>query len=78
MKVLPSTSGGANAGHTEISDDSGWKDCRRDETACEADSATPATEGARSGYHWITGEQARAHVHQLRHQSDAILAGVGR
>ena len=41
------------------------------------DSATPATEGARSGYHWITGEQARAHVHQLRHQSDAILAGVG-
>ena len=41
------------------------------------DSATPATEGARSGYHWITCEQARAHVHQLRHQSDAILAGVG-
>jgi len=41
------------------------------------DSATPATQGARSGYHWITGEQARAHVHQLRHQSDAILAGVG-
>ena len=40
-------------------------------------SATPATEGARSGYHWITGEVARAHVQQLRHQSDAILAGVG-
>jgi diaminohydroxyphosphoribosylaminopyrimidine deaminase/5-amino-6-(5-phosphoribosylamino)uracil reductase len=39
--------------------------------------ATPATEGARSGYHWITGEIARAHVQQLRHQSDAILAGVG-
>ncbi len=39
--------------------------------------ATPATEGARSGYHWITGEVARAHVQQLRHQSDAILAGVG-
>src|ERR1700674_328976 len=37
----------------------------------------PATEGARSGYHWITGEVARAHVQQLRHQSDAILAGVG-
>jgi diaminohydroxyphosphoribosylaminopyrimidine deaminase/5-amino-6-(5-phosphoribosylamino)uracil reductase len=35
------------------------------------------TEGARSGYHWITGELARAHVQQLRHQSDAILAGVG-
>src|SRR5277367_178729 len=40
-------------------------------------SATPASEGARSGYHWITGEVARAHVQQLRHQSDAILAGVG-
>jgi diaminohydroxyphosphoribosylaminopyrimidine deaminase/5-amino-6-(5-phosphoribosylamino)uracil reductase len=41
------------------------------------DSAVPATEGSRSGYHWITGEVARAHVQQLRHQSDAILAGVG-
>ncbi len=40
-------------------------------------SATPPTEGARSGYHWITGEVARAHVQQLRHQNDAILAGVG-
>ncbi|MGA9416965.1 MAG: bifunctional diaminohydroxyphosphoribosylaminopyrimidine deaminase/5-amino-6-(5-phosphoribosylamino)uracil reductase RibD, partial [Terriglobales bacterium] len=38
---------------------------------------TPASEGARSGYHWITGEVARAHVQQLRHQNDAILAGVG-
>jgi diaminohydroxyphosphoribosylaminopyrimidine deaminase / 5-amino-6-(5-phosphoribosylamino)uracil reductase len=26
---------------------------------------------------WITGEVARAHVHQQRHQSDAILLGVG-
>jgi len=26
---------------------------------------------------WITGETARAHVHQLRHQSDAILVGIG-
>jgi len=43
----------------------------------EPGSATPATEGARSGYHWITGELARAHVQQLRHQNDAILAGVG-
>lgn len=43
----------------------------------EPGSATPASEGARSGYHWITGEVARAHVQQLRHQSDAILAGVG-
>jgi len=43
----------------------------------EPGSATPATEGARSGYHWITGEVARAHVQQLRHQNDAIMAGVG-
>jgi len=43
----------------------------------EPDCATPASEGARSGYHWITGEAARAHVQQLRHQNDAILAGVG-
>ncbi len=43
----------------------------------EPGTATPATEGARSGYHWITGETARAHVQQLRHQNDAILAGVG-
>jgi diaminohydroxyphosphoribosylaminopyrimidine deaminase / 5-amino-6-(5-phosphoribosylamino)uracil reductase len=26
---------------------------------------------------WITGETARAHVHQQRHQSDAILVGIG-
>jgi diaminohydroxyphosphoribosylaminopyrimidine deaminase/5-amino-6-(5-phosphoribosylamino)uracil reductase len=26
---------------------------------------------------WITGEIARQHVHQLRHQHDAIMAGVG-
>jgi diaminohydroxyphosphoribosylaminopyrimidine deaminase/5-amino-6-(5-phosphoribosylamino)uracil reductase len=26
---------------------------------------------------WITGEASRAHVHQQRHQSDAILVGVG-
>src|SRR5258706_3489347 len=26
---------------------------------------------------WITGEVARAHVQQLRHQSDAILTGIG-
>jgi diaminohydroxyphosphoribosylaminopyrimidine deaminase/5-amino-6-(5-phosphoribosylamino)uracil reductase len=43
----------------------------------EPGSATPATEGARSGYHWITGEVARTHVQQLRHRNDAILAGVG-
>jgi diaminohydroxyphosphoribosylaminopyrimidine deaminase / 5-amino-6-(5-phosphoribosylamino)uracil reductase len=27
--------------------------------------------------HWITGESARAHVHELRHQHDAIMVGVG-
>src|SRR6202158_4325590 len=43
----------------------------------EPGAAVPASEGARSGYHWITGEVARTHVQQLRHQSDAILAGVG-
>lgn len=26
---------------------------------------------------WVTGENARAHVHELRKQSDAILVGVG-
>jgi diaminohydroxyphosphoribosylaminopyrimidine deaminase / 5-amino-6-(5-phosphoribosylamino)uracil reductase len=26
---------------------------------------------------WITGEAARAHVHELRHQNDALLVGVG-
>jgi diaminohydroxyphosphoribosylaminopyrimidine deaminase/5-amino-6-(5-phosphoribosylamino)uracil reductase len=26
---------------------------------------------------WITGETARAHVQQLRHQSDVILSGIG-
>jgi diaminohydroxyphosphoribosylaminopyrimidine deaminase/5-amino-6-(5-phosphoribosylamino)uracil reductase len=47
------------------------------ESSSESGSAPPATEGARSGYHWITGELARAHVQQLRHQNDAIMAGVG-
>ena len=47
------------------------------EHSSDSGSATPMSEGARSGYHWITGEVARAHVQQLRHQNDAILVGVG-
>jgi len=29
------------------------------------------------GQHYVTGEAARAHVQELRHQSDAILIGIG-
>jgi diaminohydroxyphosphoribosylaminopyrimidine deaminase / 5-amino-6-(5-phosphoribosylamino)uracil reductase len=29
------------------------------------------------GSGWITSEQARAHVHEMRHATDAIMAGVG-
>src|SRR5260370_41349714 len=47
------------------------------QSGSESSSATPATEGACSGYHWITGDVAQAHVQQLRHQNDAIFAGVG-
>jgi diaminohydroxyphosphoribosylaminopyrimidine deaminase / 5-amino-6-(5-phosphoribosylamino)uracil reductase len=38
--------------------------------------ATQKRAGVPSGG-WITGETARAHVHELRHASDAILVGVG-
>jgi diaminohydroxyphosphoribosylaminopyrimidine deaminase/5-amino-6-(5-phosphoribosylamino)uracil reductase len=34
------------------------------------------TEGVPSGG-WITGEHARAHVHEQRHQSDALMVGIG-
>jgi diaminohydroxyphosphoribosylaminopyrimidine deaminase/5-amino-6-(5-phosphoribosylamino)uracil reductase len=36
---------------------------------------TPA--GVRFSGSWITGEAARAHVQELRHQHDALLIGVG-
>jgi diaminohydroxyphosphoribosylaminopyrimidine deaminase / 5-amino-6-(5-phosphoribosylamino)uracil reductase len=42
--------------------------------------APPPSPSARigsSGNNWITGDLARAHVQELRHQNDAILVGVG-
>jgi diaminohydroxyphosphoribosylaminopyrimidine deaminase / 5-amino-6-(5-phosphoribosylamino)uracil reductase len=38
-------------------------------------SGTHSAGGPTAG--WITGEEARTHVQQLRHQHDAILVGVG-
>jgi diaminohydroxyphosphoribosylaminopyrimidine deaminase/5-amino-6-(5-phosphoribosylamino)uracil reductase len=41
-------------------------------------SLNPAASTAKgSSREWITGESARAHVQELRHQNDAILVGVG-
>lgn len=39
--------------------------------------APAAVASGNSGTGWITGAVARAHVQELRHQSDAIAAGVG-
>lgn len=42
------------------------------------ESANPSALGSASATRgWITSEPARAHVHDLRHASDAILVGVG-
>jgi len=42
------------------------------------DLSSPPTLGARAPTGgWITSDEARAHVQQLRHQHDAILVGVG-
>lgn len=41
-----------------------------------ADRAQDIPSAGDSG-NWITGETARAHVHELRHQNDALLVGVG-
>ncbi|MGP0019511.1 MAG: bifunctional diaminohydroxyphosphoribosylaminopyrimidine deaminase/5-amino-6-(5-phosphoribosylamino)uracil reductase RibD [Candidatus Sulfotelmatobacter sp.] len=40
-----------------------------------ADRASTSTEDF--GGNWITGEVARAHVQELRHQNDALMVGVG-
>jgi diaminohydroxyphosphoribosylaminopyrimidine deaminase / 5-amino-6-(5-phosphoribosylamino)uracil reductase len=40
-------------------------------------SLTSKSEDRSTGSRWITGEAAREHVQQLRHQNDAILVGVG-
>jgi len=41
--------------------------------------AVDRSDGAASGFsgNWITGELARAHVQELRHQNDALLVGAG-
>lgn len=41
-----------------------------------AQAATPREPGTPPGG-WITGEAARAHVQQMRHEHDALLTGVG-
>jgi diaminohydroxyphosphoribosylaminopyrimidine deaminase/5-amino-6-(5-phosphoribosylamino)uracil reductase len=43
-----------------------------------SESANPTALGAAEAARgWITGQAARAHVHLLRHEHDAILVGVG-
>jgi diaminohydroxyphosphoribosylaminopyrimidine deaminase/5-amino-6-(5-phosphoribosylamino)uracil reductase len=41
------------------------------------ESPAPATRVGETRVEWITGESARVHVQELRHQHDAILVGVG-
>lgn len=45
----------------------------------QVESADRSDGASASGFSgsWITGEAARAHVHELRHQNDALLVGVG-
>jgi diaminohydroxyphosphoribosylaminopyrimidine deaminase/5-amino-6-(5-phosphoribosylamino)uracil reductase len=42
-----------------------------------APGSAPAASGDSDRGRWITGEAARAHVQQLRHEHDAIMVGVG-
>lgn len=42
----------------------------------ESESPTALGAGGSTGG-WITSQEARAHVHQLRHANDAIMVGVG-
>jgi diaminohydroxyphosphoribosylaminopyrimidine deaminase / 5-amino-6-(5-phosphoribosylamino)uracil reductase len=42
-----------------------------------SDGALPAPGAGGSSGGWITSDEARAHVQQLRHESDAIMVGVG-
>ncbi|MCU1297748.1 MAG: 5-amino-6-(5-phosphoribosylamino)uracil reductase [Acidobacteriaceae bacterium] len=39
--------------------------------------APPPNSSNKSSPSWITGDRARAHVQELRHQNDAIMVGVG-
>jgi diaminohydroxyphosphoribosylaminopyrimidine deaminase/5-amino-6-(5-phosphoribosylamino)uracil reductase len=41
------------------------------------ESPAPAARVGETRVEWITGESARVHVQELRHQHDAILVGVG-
>ncbi len=42
-----------------------------------SDGALPAPGAGGSSGGWITSDEAREHVQQLRHESDAIMVGVG-
>jgi diaminohydroxyphosphoribosylaminopyrimidine deaminase/5-amino-6-(5-phosphoribosylamino)uracil reductase len=39
--------------------------------------APPAAQRTSGQPHWLTGSEARAEVHRLRHASDALLTGIG-
>jgi diaminohydroxyphosphoribosylaminopyrimidine deaminase/5-amino-6-(5-phosphoribosylamino)uracil reductase len=45
--------------------------------AATLDGRIAPAESPTAAPYWITGEQARAKVHRMRHASDALIAGVG-